>query len=256
MARLPLIIVTFARVWLLVVVLPSARAATWYVDGGATGANNGTSWANAWNSPGSVSGVSGGDTVYISGGPPGSTRNYPMSTWSLPQGTSGGSITYQIGQDSAHNGTAIFNGGGTDSPWLNGTLSYTTILGDAGDGAQHFAVTNFAGSSMYITAFTNLRVAYVKFDEEADLSHFPNPTGANTLEIDHCYYYKVPDSDPRSDEEWAMVMNYSGGQAFDVIKIHDNTVYCPQPAMGKTRAAMAMTAWTSAAAATVFTTIR
>ena len=47
-----------------------ATAADWYVDNGANGANNGTSWTHAWESFSSTnwSVVSPGDTLYISGG--------------------------------------------------------------------------------------------------------------------------------------------------------------------------------------------
>ena len=121
MAPLSLKASKYSCVWLLVLTLPSVKAATWYVDGNATGANNGTSWTNAWKGPGSVSGVNAGDIVYISGGSSGLSQTYAMTTWSLPQGTSSGNITYQIGQDPAHNGTAIFNGGGTSTAWLNGS---------------------------------------------------------------------------------------------------------------------------------------
>ena len=46
-----------------------AHATTWYLDNTATGANNGTSWANAWTSLAVINSVQPGDTVYISGGP-------------------------------------------------------------------------------------------------------------------------------------------------------------------------------------------
>jgi hypothetical protein len=211
-------------------VVGRSNAATWYVDANATGANNGTSWANAWKALTSVSGVGVGDTVYISGGASGSSESYSLSGgWTMPQGNSSGVITYQIGQDSAHNGTAIFNGGGTGGGLFNGSLSYTTILGDAGDGNMHFQASNFSGPVVNISSFTGLRIGYINFATETYAMHFPSASGGSaTLEFDHCYYYKIPN--PSADEEWAMEFLFAGGSTYDVIKIHDNTIYIPQPA--------------------------
>src|ERR1700690_217615 len=107
----------------------SANAATWFVDNTASGANNGTNWANAWTSISSASGssVHAGDTVYISGGATGNTHTY--SGFLPKSGTTGSPITYQIGQDASHNGTVIFSGSGT---WISNP-SYFVVSGDAGD---------------------------------------------------------------------------------------------------------------------------
>lgn len=45
-------------------------ATDWYVDNTASGSNNGTSWANAWESLADISwgSISAGDNIYISGG--------------------------------------------------------------------------------------------------------------------------------------------------------------------------------------------
>ena len=47
-----------------------AAGANWYVLKGATGANNGTSWTNAWNEMGQInfSTVACGDTIWLAGG--------------------------------------------------------------------------------------------------------------------------------------------------------------------------------------------
>src|SRR6185312_12974763 len=89
------------------------NGATWYVDGTASGADNGTSWANAWTSPTNIMGILPGDTVYISGGETGLSQTYSLpgdNAWPVVGGTHGNRITYQIGQDAAHNGTAVFQG--------------------------------------------------------------------------------------------------------------------------------------------------
>jgi hypothetical protein len=207
----------------------AANATTWYVDGSATGSNNGTSWANAWNSLNSVSGVQPGDTVYISGGPSGSSETYSQSTWSLPQGTTSSSITYQIGQDAAHNGTAIFNGGNSGNSWINGPIVGTTILGDAGDGNMHFAVINFNGSSLIMSsgAVQNVRIGYVNFGTQVGQIEFGSYGSTGPMEFDHCYYYLVPNTGISISS--FLVIADCAGSGYDFVKFHDNTIYVPIP---------------------------
>lgn len=74
-------------------------AATWYVDRGATGSNNGQSWANAWNNTTSINwgSVTAGDTIYIAGGSyssftatsSGTANNYITIARSLEAGKDG-----------------------------------------------------------------------------------------------------------------------------------------------------------------------
>src|ERR1044071_2031753 len=93
-------------------IVAATFAANWYVDNAATGANNGTSWANAWNNPTNVvwSSVMPGDTVYVSGG---STQKI-YKDWMFigKDGTPGNGITVKVGQEAGHNGKAIFDGCG------------------------------------------------------------------------------------------------------------------------------------------------
>src|SRR5664279_570057 len=106
----------------------SAQAATWYVDSSVGTSGNGTSWATAWKALSNVTGVSAGDTVYISGGASGSSQTYSLSSWKPAGGSAGNRITYQIGQDAAHNGTASFSGSGT---WFGGANN-VIVSGNAG----------------------------------------------------------------------------------------------------------------------------
>ena len=118
--------------WLLMVHTASvASAALWYVDNAAAGSRNGTSWANAWTNLNAITGTAAGDTVYISGGT--TSKTYRDPYWWPANGTAGNPITYKVGQDSGHNGLAIFDGNlgsTTNSTWLYGNLKHVTISGD------------------------------------------------------------------------------------------------------------------------------
>jgi hypothetical protein len=203
-------------------------SATWYVDSAATGSNNGTSWTNAWTSLNAISGIASGDTVYISGGPSGSTRNYTNPSGGFPpyMGSSSSSrITYQIGQDSLHNGTAIINGGG--GYFLNSNTEFANILGSDGDGQRHFSVINITGIG-YMVVGQYFRIAYVTLNggETAGLdwgSGDANPMG---LEFDHCYVFKMQEVNQQWDHFLGAPDTFQSG--YGVNKIHDNFIYLPR----------------------------
>jgi hypothetical protein len=193
-------------------------ATTWYVDASAAG-GNGTSWASAWNSLSSISGVKAGDTVYISGGPSGSSQTYSVSgTWTPAGGSSGSPITYQIGQDSAHNGTAIFSGSGT----FLGPVNYAIISGDAGDGNMHFAISSGYSTGANIGGTTGYRISYVNFG--ASLGDGVDGQGVTKFEFDHNY---VKIAGTAQDHFLSCGIN---DPSFDGSKIHDNTIYVPKQA--------------------------
>ena len=200
----------------------SANATLWYVDSSVTGTQNGTSWATAWSSISSISGVKAGDTVYISGGPSGSSHTYSLGTWTPAGGSSSGSITYQIGQDSSHNGTAIFSGSGNF--FNSGSSSYLTISGDAGDGQMHFATTGFGSVGYLQPGCVNIRISYINFGQIGGGINDGN--GAASMgpgfQFDHCYVYI---SDPTADHFSYMVFS---GSTFDQNTFHDNTLYLPR----------------------------
>ena len=210
-------------IWLIcfwaILIATNAAAATWYVDSSATGANNGTNWANAWTSLSSASSssVHAGDTVYISGGPTVSSRTYSISSgWSPKGGTSGNRITYQIGQDSSQNGTAIFSGTGA----FIVAPSNVNIVGDAGDGRQHFATSGC--NSITGGSFSNLRIAYINFGvmlgNNSGACMYAN--SVNGFEFDHNYVYQnLPNADA------ILHVDGFGGAGYDENIIHDNQLY-------------------------------
>ena len=194
-----------------------ARAATWYVDNTAGGTHNGTSWANAWTNLSQISGLSAGDTIYISGGASGGSQTYAASSWRPTGGTASAPITYQIGQDSAHNGTALFSGSGL---WLTAP-GYAVISGDAGDGKQHFMLSGYSQAAN-INGTTGLRLAYINFGSSTgSLGDGVDGQSVGSFELDHCYAYI---SSAGADHFMSVGFN---GTTWDQNLIHDNTVYIP-----------------------------
>lgn len=201
--------------------LSSAQAATWYVDSAATGQNNGTTWANAWTALNQVSGVTAGDTVYISGGPSGSSRTYNLSgSWNPAGGSSGNPITYAIGQDSLHNGTAIFSGSGT---FLGGTLNNVVISGQAGDGQMHFQASGFY--SILFQSVANVRIAYINFGNISNPNNVIQTYPATGFELDHNYICLTSPS-----ANAFMYAQFKDGSVWDGSKIHNNTILLPHKA--------------------------
>ncbi len=194
----------------------SVHAATWYVDGTAAGSHNGTSWANAWTGLSQVSGVSAGDTVYISGGASGGSQTYSVSSWKPAGGSSGHPITYQIGQDAAHNGTAIFSGSGT---WFGGANN-VVISGNAGDGAMHFSLSGYS-AAVNNGGTAGLRISYVNLG--SSLGDGVDGQGVTAFEFDHNYCYIVGTVDH------FLSCGFTD-PAFDGTRIHDNTVFVPKQA--------------------------
>jgi len=129
----------------------SALGASWYVDPEATGANNGTSWANAWVGSAAVNwtSVSPGDTVYLSGG---TTEKVYLTNFTIGKyGTTGSPISFKLGRDAGHNGKVVFSNaviGPFDSrpKWIN-------IDGSKSD--SFTAPTNWLQVTQGGTAITN-----------------------------------------------------------------------------------------------------
>jgi hypothetical protein len=217
----------------LVLVIVSAgiqaqAAKTWYVDSGATGSHNGSSWTDAWTSLSQISGVAAGDTVNISGGPSGSTRSYSMNgSFPIVNGTASARTIYQIGQDSSHNGTALIN--------LNGghlltEVNNVTFTGDAGDGKMHIVLSRCDESvSIYAANGLNFKLSYV------DLGASTVGMNVNVMrnaEIDHCKFFKLSDL---SSSQYTHILGFQAyvspswvATGYGSNSFHHNLIYLPR----------------------------
>ena len=102
--------VSISLIILILGVHANSYGASRYVDKAANGANNGSSWANAWESFADINwgSISPGDTLYISGGS--NSKIYYETLDVNVSGTSSGIITIRGGTDSNHNGKVIIDG--------------------------------------------------------------------------------------------------------------------------------------------------
>jgi len=195
-----------------------ASAAAWYLDSAATGAGDGTSWRDAWTTPAAVQGLAPGDTVYISGGASGQSQSYPMGQeWSrIRGGTPEARITYRIGRDTAHSGTAVFLCTTGHRTWIP-PVSNVAIIGDAGDGRRHFQLVGWAAVILG-SEQSNVRVAYLSADGLDLVGDFNPATG---IEIDHCWFRIA---DLTADHATYAQIN---GTTWDDSRFHHNTLYLP-----------------------------
>ena len=111
-------------------------ATDWYVDKSASGANNGSSWANAWQSFADIvwASIGAGDTLYISGGV--SSKTYNTRLRIDASGASGNPVTVRPGQTSGHSGKVIIDLNGASaqgSAILVSGQSHVSISGRVGD---------------------------------------------------------------------------------------------------------------------------
>lgn len=141
----------FLPILLIALLQWTTEATLWYVDSTASGSNNGTSWANAWQSLPAISwgSVHAGDTVYISGGS--TSQTYGGYLDPSNDGTSGSPITITCGIGAGKDGIVIFDGaaGGDAFSYvaLNGRQNITIDGQSGGDGLRHFALVNLPNAT-------------------------------------------------------------------------------------------------------------
>jgi hypothetical protein len=202
------------------------RAANWYVDNTATGSNNGTNWANAWVNPTNIvwTGVNPGDTIFVSGGT--TNQIYTNNLVIGADGTPGNYITVRIGQDSGHNGVAIFDGCritmGSYPQW---------VAIDGGRSASFVAPANHQQVITGSTAITN-NIGFWIRNLKASTDQQPLPSawylhGADHLRFSYIEVSGLTNTTPGAfDGDVAYAMKDSGtiitNITFEYLYCHDN----------------------------------
>lgn len=145
-------------------------ATSWYVDNAASGANNGTSWANAWESFADIvwGSVAAGDTIYISGGSTSKTYNETLTIGKSGSATNA-MINIDVGANSGapswHAGTVIIDGGGSRTTGITNTggYDYIKVNGLDGSGAIRLQVQNTITNSNGAVHFVDGSYVYVDY---------------------------------------------------------------------------------------------
>lgn len=191
-------------------------AANWYVDNQATGANNGISWENGWQSFGDIDwgAIQPGDTVYISGGDTSKTynENFVISA----SGTESNPLFIRSGQDANHTGRVIING------IINfDAENWITINGNYNN-AINIEITRPTGTCIYSTSPIGIKIQYLEVHDCGDErdEHGIRFNGYNGLPSDaEISYSHIHDT-----YQDGINVGRSNASSYGEISIHDNII--------------------------------
>lgn len=196
----------------------SMSAVDWYVNSTASGANNGTSWANAWTSFGSIQWgpIAPGDRVWISGGPNGSEKVYSTTLTIGKSGTAGNPITVGVkADDPLHNGTVIISGNYIEMS----TRQFVTITGNV-NGQRRFMIRDFFNTS--VREFANGIMAPTSINCKFDSLIISNVNNAiNVNDSGNFWIVNLLTKQIRGDCAIRANGTYGAGGSYDANKIEN-----------------------------------
>jgi len=211
-----------------------AIAGVWYVDNGASGKNNGTSWDHAWtgfkNIKWGSGGVEAGDLIYISGGPSAKTYNEQLSIGA--NGTSALPITIRPGAASphpaGHEGTVIIHNAQDDGIFFQ-SKSHITIDGQHSNQSK-IRITGSALSGIYIVGNSHhILLNHLELDhnglpgpgrewQKNGVTTNFNEASGRLLEISNCNIHD-------NYQDGLHILGARGPNEFDRILIHHNRIH-------------------------------
>jgi hypothetical protein len=171
-----IILIVIIVVSLIYVTVYAQQGANWYVDNQASGANNGTSWTDAWQSFSDINweSINPGDVISISGGETEKTYDEPLEI--KASGDETNYLTVKIAQDAGHNGTVVITGGeywgvlfdGAGIPLSTDSIcNYVVLSGQLGDNSDpHIRVSDPDDNGICLRGKTsNFIIEYIDVTE-------------------------------------------------------------------------------------------
>jgi hypothetical protein len=221
-------VVSFAIMFLLSICLNvhSLQGDIWYVDNQAAGANNGTSWTDAWWSLADIqwTSIQAGDTIFISGGTTEKTYNEQLEVGA--SGAEDSPITIKVGQTSPHNGNVIItNDNDPDGGIRIIYQNYITIDGNV-IGQRHLTVQHCAGVGIRVYGSLGIKLTYLYIYRNGGEHDWDNSGITFTamqyvdpkpnIEISYCHI----------DNNWQDAISGFGpiANGFGYISIHHNEI--------------------------------
>ncbi|MEJ5309849.1 MAG: right-handed parallel beta-helix repeat-containing protein [Anaerolineae bacterium] len=212
---------------------PPARAAgtAWYVDNIATGANDGTSWANAWQSFADIqwSSIQPGDTLYISGGSSGKTYLGPL--YVQANGAPGAPITIRVGQDPGHNGLVTITNPNDSATVPFGTgiyigRNYITVDGHYG-GMRRIRVTGCRDAGVHVYGAHHALLTYLEIDNNGDGEAAYADTGvyANIGAVSETPFLEVSYCSIHDNWQDQLAVSAARAPQYGRFIIHHNEIY-------------------------------